>query len=121
MFLAHRCDKPGCGSTFVLDGNQKNRRNVCAATQAGLIEYEGLPGSIISGCQLSPCYRSNYCFHHAPRVMKSSNHECDEKEIMVRYIVGKRTTRKGVSYQVFLSHCMYVAASYFQIYLGGMV
>ena len=121
MFLAHRCDKPGCGSTFVLDGNQKNRRNVCAVTLAGLIEYEGLPGSIISGCQLSPCYRSNYCFHHAPRVMKSSNHECDEKEIMVRYIVGKRTTRKGVSYQVFLSYCMYVAASYFQIYLGGMV
>ena len=75
---------------------------------------------------LDQLFQGVNCLHvtvltSAPRVMKSSNHECNEKEIMVGYIVGKRTTRKGVSYQVFLSYCMYVAASYFQIYLGGMV
>ena len=38
---------------------------------------------------------------------------------MVGYIVDKRTTRKGVSYQVFLSYCMYVAASIHDLVYGA--
>lgn len=29
---------------LVIDGNMKNRRDVCAASEAGFTEYEGLPG-----------------------------------------------------------------------------
>lgn len=108
FLLAHSCRYPGCGTAFVLDGNQKNRRDVCAATHAGEIEYEGLPGSIQSGCQLSPMYRSKYCFHHSPRVVRSceplsSSGEdgTSDRENVVRFITGKRSTRSGVTYQVY--------------------
>ncbi len=92
---------------LVLDGNQKNRRDVCAAIHAGVIEYEGLPGSILSGCQFSPAYRSSYCFYHSPRVTRSCNLlSCTEEdgksdtEGVVKFIIGKRSTRSGVVYQV---------------------
>ena len=51
----------------------KNRRNVCAAKEAGLIEYPNLPGAIKTGCQSSPLQTSKYCFHHAPRVGTQSD------------------------------------------------
>ena len=37
----HRCDKAGCGSVIVLDGNMKNHHGVCLATHAGFAEYDG--------------------------------------------------------------------------------
>ena len=85
---------------MVLDGNQKNRRDVCAATHAGVIEYDGLPGSIQSGCQLSPMYRSRYCFYHSQRVAVSSGDGTSDREGLVMFITGKRATRSGVTYQV---------------------
>ena len=99
---------PGCGTVLVLDGNQKNRRDVCAATHAGALEYEGLPGSLQSGCQLSPAYRSKYCFYHSPRVAISkdeSSSACDSEGV-VKFIIGKRVTRSGVTYNVCL-HVIY--------------
>ena len=108
--VAHRCKCPGCGMVLVIDGNQKNRRDVCGATHAGVIQYEGLPGSIQSGCQLSPQYRSKYCFYHSPRVSRSSNLPSDNKsesEGVVRFIIGKRSTQSGVSYQVHNVKTMY--------------
>ena len=106
IHLAHSCSYPGCGKVFVLDGNQKNHRDVCAATHAGTIEYEGLPGAIQSGCQFSPMYGSKYCFHHAPRVVKpcdplSSPGE-DISEGVMKFITGKRSTRGQITYQVFI-------------------
>ena len=46
----------------------KNRRDVCSARETGFTEYEGLPGVIKTGCQLSPGYQSKYCYEHAPRI-----------------------------------------------------
>lgn len=91
----HRCKVPGCGTVLVLDGNQKNRRDICAATHSGWIEFEGLPGSICSGCQLSPAYRSHYCQQHSPRVCVS---EGDRG--LVKRIVDKKETRNSVMYKV---------------------
>ena len=84
---------------LVLDGNQKNRRDVCFATEAGAIAYEGLPWTVKSGCQLSPSYRSKYCFHHAGRVCNDDS-KSNKEEPVVMYIIGKRTTKSGVRYQV---------------------
>ena len=48
--LVHHCSYPGCNITLVLDGNMKNRRDVCAATEAGCNQYEDLPEQ--GACQL---------------------------------------------------------------------
>lgn len=108
--LAHHCSYSGCGKAFVLDGNQKNCRDVCAATHAGTIEYDGLPGTIQSGCQFSPMYGSKYCFYHSPRVVKpcdplsssGENITSDSAEGVVKFITGKRSTRDRITYQVFI-------------------
>ena len=60
---------------LVIDGNMKNRRDICAASEAGFTEYEGLPGLIKTGCQLSPGYQSKYCYEHAPRISKRTSEE----------------------------------------------
>ena len=64
-------------NTLVIDGNMKNRRDVCAATEAGCIEYEGLPGVIVTGCQQTPGYQSRYCYSHAPRISKTNQAHYD--------------------------------------------
>ena len=97
--VAHVCDFDGCKNVLVIDGNMKNRHDVCAATEAGFIEYEGLPGVIKTGCQLSPGYQSKYCYHHAPRVTRAGNN--DTEEDIIKLITGKKTTRNGTYYQVY--------------------
>lgn len=112
--VAHKCKFKGCGEVLVLDGNCKNRRDVCAATEAGFIEYSNLPGTIKTGCQLSPMRTSKYCFRHAPRVSVMSLSPDPESESVattlyqqqpqqhgiVRMIVKKKITRNKVYYQV---------------------
>ena len=62
-FIAgHSCKYPGCQNVLVIDGNMKNQRDICVATEAGFVKYEGLPGAIKTGCQLSPMYQSRYCY-----------------------------------------------------------
>ena len=87
--LEHKCKWPGCGNVLVIDGNIKNRCDVCAAKEAGHIEYEGLPGSIKTGCQLSPGYQSKFCNEHSPRVSQREN----DDECVVNFITAKRKTR----------------------------
>lgn len=82
----------------------KNRRDVCAASEAGFTEYEGLPGVIKTGCQLSPAYQSKYCYTHAPRISRRTGGEdqayvCTEEGI-VRLITAKKQTRSETYYQV---------------------
>ena len=55
----------------MLDGNLKNRRDVCLAKDAGFISYHGLPGHVKSGCMSTPSYKSRYCKEHCERVCKS--------------------------------------------------
>ena len=42
----------------------KNRRDVCMAKDVGYIFYEGLPGSIHTGCVNSPAFKSRFCKDH---------------------------------------------------------
>ena len=84
---------------LVIDGNMKNRRDICGATEAGFVEYEGLPGAIKTGCQLSPGYQSRYCYHHAPRVSTIEN-ESDLNEGVAKFIVAQKQTRNDTYYQV---------------------
>ena len=80
----------------------KNGHNICAATEAGYAEYAHLPGSIKTGCQLSPLASSKYCCHHAPRA--SARLHLQEPELtnevatptdegVIQFIIGKKTTR----------------------------
>lgn len=113
MLLAHRCKLPGCGSVLVLDGNCKNRRDVCAATEAGFTEYLSLPGSIIkTGYQLTPMRSSQYCYYHSPCISaslavpdpESSNNEAlpqpKQNQKVVKFLVAKKVTRSQTYYQV---------------------
>ena len=100
---------------LVIDGNMKNRRDICAASEAGFTEYEGLPGSIKTGCQLSPGYQSKYCYEHTPRISPMTAREDQTldcaKEGIVRLITAKKQTRSETYYQVhgihdYLSVCV---------------
>ena len=63
----HKCNYPGCINVLVLDGNMKNRRDICSAKDAGYVEYPGLPGRIKTGCMASPAFKSRYCNQHVTR------------------------------------------------------
>lgn len=101
----HRCDKTGCGTVFIMDGNMKNHRDVCQATYAGYTEYDGLPGRVCTGCPNTPDYKSRYCRLHKPLAVvpevesdKGSTRSGEEDQIGL--IIGKRTTRNSALYQV---------------------
>ena len=101
--LAHQCNFPGCKIIIVLDGNQKNRRAVCAATEAGFIEYSSLPGTIKSGCQSSPGRQSKFCYNHVPRVSQHVGGDDDADKPgeagVVMFIAAKKQTRQDTYYQ----------------------
>ena len=105
LLIGHTCSYSGCKNVLVIDGNMKNRRDVCAATEAGYTEYSGLPGIIKTGCQQTPSFQSKFCYEHSPRVGKMTPME-DEQELaipeenIVGLIASKKQTRKGVYYQV---------------------
>ena len=68
MYIGHKCDKLGCNSVLVIDGNLKNHRDVCLAKEAGFITFQGMPGKVKTRCPLTPELRSRYCYLHEPRV-----------------------------------------------------
>ena len=88
----------------------KNQCDVCAAAEAGFIQYTSLPGFIKTACQLSPLRSSKYCFHHAPRVGKmlhcdpemesASAHASTNQDGIVNFLIAKKTTRNTTYYQV---------------------
>lgn len=82
----------------------KNRRDVCAATEAGFAEYTGLPGVIKTGCQHSPSFQSKYCYEHSPRVVKMTYEDTEQphpsQEDVVGFITNMKQTRNGVYYEV---------------------
>ena len=124
LHTGHACQFPGCGTVIILDGNMKNRRDICYAKDAGFIEFEGLSGSIITGCHASPAYKSRYCDHHKPLIcdscqfdeedddnsreldapvgpiVRSRRKRQDPGESVVQMIVAKRQTRKYTYYKV---------------------
>jgi hypothetical protein len=118
IHVGHNCSYPGCGTVLVVDGNMKNRRDICYAKDAGYIEFNGLSGSIKTGCVHTPEYKSRYCFQHKIQACDLSQHELDNETNMTgdhehlktsnesgdpiaEMIVAKKTTRKQTYYQVF--------------------
>ena len=96
-----------------LDGNMKNSREVCYAIQAGHTEFNGLPGSVRTGCPNTPSYKSRYCTIHAPITAvphqiefsedgnpKPANPTTPSEERQAAIIIGKRVTRSSMFYQV---------------------
>ena len=76
---------------------------MCAATEAGYLEYDGLEGKIKTGCPMTPLQTSRYCYHHATRVSKQEVQQStmqNEEEGIVKVIISKKETRSGVYYQV---------------------
>lgn len=121
--VAHKCRFPGCGEVMVLDGNCKNRRDICDATEAGYVEYSSLPGAIKTGCQLTPMRSSQYCYHHSPRISPSlalpdpdSSDQLDQphkrlvaEHRVVKFILGRKTTRNQIYYQVIPHDFFYIS------------
>ena len=85
----------------------KNRRDICAATEAGFVKFEGLPGAIKTGCQLS--WLSGY--HHAPRVSKMEivGDENDQNEGVIKLIISQKQTCSDIYYQVKYKECVLLA------------
>ena len=103
--IVHQCNYPGCDSVLVLDGNLKNRRDVCSATGAGYVQYSSLHGAIKTGCQESPCATSKFCYYHAPRVSQSagemSSRDSATEARGMQIITAVRETRGQKYYEVY--------------------
>ena len=109
MYVGHSCHYPGCKKVLVLDGNMKNRRDVCMAREAGYTVYENLPGGIKTGCLNSPEPTSRYCKVHRVRACnppssilmdEAAPTVTDAKDQVVEMILEKKVTRKAVYYKV---------------------
>ena len=105
----HQCTYPGCKRVLVLDGNMKNRRDVCMAPDAGYTKYEGLPGAVKTGCMNSPKLGARHCLLHKVRACNpfaGENKDKDAPECLeshdrvVETILEKRTTRTANYYKV---------------------
>lgn len=98
----------------------KNRRDVCYAKDAGFIEFNGLSGSIKTGCAATPAFKSRYCSVHenqachllyseevdedmdtptGPTLRSGRLKKCDG-ELVAEMILAKKITRKQTYYQV---------------------
>lgn len=98
---------------LVMDGNMKNRRDVCMAREAGYIEYEGLEGKIKTGCMNTPEQKSRYCTQHKPRACDPGMKCCDDETVaephasgggIVQVVLEKKTTRTATYYKVVVVH-----------------
>ena len=78
VITGHRCRARGCGETLVIDGNMKNHRDVCFATEAGFVEYLGLPGRVTTGCSNTPDFKSRYCGLHNPIATQATSETSDQ-------------------------------------------
>ena len=58
---------------IVLDGNMKNSRQICEATDAGFVEHDGLPGMVKTGCMNTPDQKSRFCAIDKPRQLVSDD------------------------------------------------
>ena len=109
--LGHSCSYPGCKKVLVLDGNMKNRRDVCMAREAGYTVYENLPGVIKTGCLNSPEPNARHCRVHRVRACNPASSipmdeaapkVTDSGEQVVEMILEKKVTRKAIYYKVLL-------------------
>jgi len=97
---------------FVLDGNMKNRRDVCMAREAGYTTYEGLPGVLKTGCMNSPEFKARHCSlhrvracnpHAGPDLDEAAPERKESREMVVEIILEKRVTRKATYFKVYVN------------------
>ena len=108
IYTEHSCCTPGCKTVLVMDGNMKNHRDVCKATEAGYTKYDGLPGQVKTGCQKTPAFKSRYCHLHKPRVcivsglddIDGQQDQTKSTEGVVEMILEKKLTRHTTYYKV---------------------
>jgi hypothetical protein len=108
VITGHCCKRNGCGSVLVIDGNMKNHRQICSATDAGYTTFDGLPGKVKTGCINSPDHKSWYCTLHSPNISVSCPFSDDGDELFemtnhegpIAMILSKRTTRQNTFYKV---------------------
>ena len=78
---------------------------MCAGTEAGYLEYDGLEGKIKTGCPMTPLQTSTY--HYATRVSKSElQYKCTQSTETTRE-EGIVKVRSGVYYQVYIAMYSY--------------
>ena len=106
IIIGHICTYPGCKNVLVLDGNLKNRRDICGAKDAGWIQYPGLAGRIKTGCVSSPSFRSRYCEEHKIRCVEGENSSSESDELVIETLLAKKETRNGNNYQVYIDNCI---------------
>lgn len=109
------CEYPGYAFVMIIDGNQKIRRSVCMATDAGSIEYPSLPGSIKTGCTRSPKFKSRFCEHepksyignpqylsdnHIEETNPTKHHPSQHEGQIVELLLEKKSTHNGTYYKV---------------------
>ena len=91
----------------------KNHRDVCKATDAGFVMFDGLPGQVKTGCQKNPDFKSRYCYLHKPRACilselpeegESTQQDKTDRtrEGVVEMILEKKVTRSTTYYKVYL-------------------
>ena len=112
----------------------KNHRDVCLATEAGYVEYLGLPGRVKTGCANTPDFKSRYCSLHKPTATVSHPKDTDIASTstqltgnQVGVILRKKSTRAQTFYHVCTSqvHKGHVAYNYiihvYNLHVGCMV
>ena len=107
--IGHTCTYHRCQKVLVVDGNMKNRCDVCMARDAGYTKYEGIPGSIKTGCMNSPEQTSRFCKVHQIRMCnpcpvvdtdEAAPSVSRSQDGIVESIIEKRATRKPTYYKV---------------------
>ncbi|XP_028417353.1 uncharacterized protein LOC114541746 [Dendronephthya gigantea] len=96
----------------------KNARQVCTCTDVGELYFDGMPGSILVGCQNTPGKKSRFCTEHensacslrddsavmmgepASNVLKDE----DTTDVLPMKIVNERQTRQGMFHEVLWSN-----------------
>ncbi|KAI9348545.1 hypothetical protein BDR26DRAFT_703311 [Obelidium mucronatum] len=74
----HQCEKPGCSNTFIVDGNQKFKRSVCAEMECNSVEAYNVQFKL--GCTNTPAIHSKYCKLHKEKAGRDKNSGTEEDD-----------------------------------------
>ena len=85
-----------------MDGNMKNHRDVCLATEAGYAKFNGLPGKVKTGCPNTPHLNSRFCSVHTPTAFNPEGESTAAVNVETKG-QHKKTTRNTTFYQASLN------------------
>ena len=88
----------------------KNHRDVCSAIEVGFITFQGLPGKVKTGCQLTPDVRSRYCSKHKPHICikpmdgTKASSKVDKEEDVTEMIIAEQDLQLITRYTCTLAY-----------------